>query len=222
MMPLAIWHFLLISGETSDQASPSPRLHLQSSLVSQFLLVFSWNDRLILRLHFNYRCMYISCTFLSFLEDCWLVPSFYCACLSTHIMVLRWHAVARLVPSRPHLPCPAFSPGSLLVRLQATPTPGSHHNDTFCCVRQTCSTHSLPSDFDNTNTISTCYVEKNGKWERYCDVPLLPWLVASGIPVKLIWRPLLSHFADSCIPPPPWWMLVILELLGWSPFQWKG
>ena len=30
------------------------RLHLQSSLVSQFLLVFSWNDRLILRLHFNY------------------------------------------------------------------------------------------------------------------------------------------------------------------------
>ena len=150
MMPLAIWHFLLISGETSDQASPSPRLHLQSSLVSQFLLVFSWNDRLILRLHFNYRCMYISCIFLSFLEDCWLVPSFYCACLSTHIMVLRWHAVARLVPSRPHLACPAFSPGSLLVRLQATPTPGSHHNDTFCCVRQTCSTHSLPSDFDIT------------------------------------------------------------------------
>ena len=178
MMPLAIWHFLLISGETSDQASPSPRLHLQSSLVSQFLLVFSWNDRLILRLHFNYRCMYISCIFLSFLEDCWLVPSFYCACLSTHIMVLRWHAVARLVPSRPHLACPAFSPGSLLVRLQATPTPGSHHNDTFCCVRQTCSTHSLPSDFDNTNTIqpiSTYYVEKNGKWERYC-VALLPWL----------------------------------------------
>ena len=111
-------------------------------------------------------------------------------------MVLRWHAVARLVPSRPHLACPAFSPGSLLVRLQATPTPGSHHTDIFCCVRQTCSTHSLLSDFDNTNPMQPIYtcVENWKIREVLCaSFALVAWLHQ-----EFQWSSCWSRFGSCC------------------------